>query len=100
MSFFFLAFTLSLFTSLSLSLLSLRGHMGGHEVDGVSVEQIRLTLGHPLSAEKELRAGHQPVFPLTTYSVCACVCVCIRISHLLNPFNLSCSTSIFYCSVL
>lgn len=31
---------------------------GGHEVDRVSVDQIILTLGHPLSAEKELRAGH------------------------------------------
>lgn len=54
----FFLFTFHLSPSLSLSL-SLWGHRpGGHEVDRVSVDQIILTLGHPLSAEKELRAGH------------------------------------------
>ncbi len=55
-----LSLSCSLSVSLSLSLsLSLGGHRpGGHAVDRVSVDQIILTLGHPLSAEKELRAGH------------------------------------------
>jgi len=48
------------FVSFSVRLsLCLKGRRpGGLEVDRVSVDQITPTLGRPLSAEKELRAGH------------------------------------------
>lgn len=96
---FFLLHLSPFFPSVSFCL-SLWGHRpGGHEVDRVSVDQIRLTLGHPLSAEKQLRAGHWPVFLLTTNTpLCVCICmyVCVCTSHLLSLFHPSCQIIVFY----